>query len=198
MRKKFILRIFLITLFFSSLLFIFFKYNNKEEQVEKKILITEQEEPLETEEKFIGSNIIENVSYSAKDNKGNEYILKASEGVIDQKQNNYIFLTAVKASINLKDYNLIEISSNFGKYNINNYDTIFSKIVLITYLDNKIKGEYLDFSWEKNLLIISRDVFLENDKSSLKADVIEVDIEKKDIKIFMYDENKKVKINAID
>ena len=198
MRKKFILRIFLITLFFSSLLFIFFKYNNKEEQVEKKILITEQEEPLETEEKFIGSNIIENVSYSAKDNKGNEYILKASEGVIDQKENNYIFLTAVKASINLKDYNLIEISSNFGKYNINNYDTIFSKNVLITYLDNKIKGEYLDFSWEKNLLIISRDVFLENDKSSLKADVIEVDIEKKDIKIFMYDENKKVKINAID
>ncbi len=198
MRKKFILRIFLITLFFSSLLFIFFKYNNKEEQVEKKILITEQEEPLETEEKFIGSNIIENVSYSAKDNKGNEYILKASEGVIDQKQNNYIFLTAVKASINLKDYNLIEISSNFGKYNINNYDTIFSKNVLITYLDNKIKGEYLDFSWEKNLLIISRDVFLENDKSSLKADVIEVNIKKKDIKIFMYDENKKVKINAID
>ena len=98
----------------------------------------------------------------------------------------------------MKDYNLIEISSNFGKYNINNYDTIFSKNVLITYLDNKIKGEYLDFSWEKNLLIISRDVFLENDKSSLKADVIEVDIEKKDIKIFMYDENKKVKINAID
>ena len=198
MKKKFILRIFLITLFFSSLLFIFFKYNNKEQQIEKKILLTEKEEPLETEEKFIGSNIIENVSYSAKDNKGNEYILKASEGVIDQKENNYIFLTAVKASINLKDYNLIEISSNFGKYNINNYDTIFSKNVLITYLDNKIKGEYLDFSWEKNLLIISRDVFLENDKSSLKADVIEINIEKKDIKIFMYDENKKVKINAID
>ena len=198
MKKKFILRIFLITLFFSSLLFIFFKYNNKEQQIEKKIVLTEKEETLETEEKFIGSNIIENVSYSAKDNKGNEYILKASEGVIDQKQNNYIFLTAVKASINLKDYNLIEISSNFGKYNINNYDTIFSKNVLITYLDNKIKGEYLDFSWEKNLLIISRDVFLENDKSSLKADVIEVNIEKKDIKIFMYDENKKVKINAID
>ena len=198
MKKKFILRIFLITLFFSSLLFIFFKYNNKEEQIEKKMLITEQEEPIETEEKFIGSNIIENVSYSAKDNKGNEYILKASEGVIDQKENNYIFLTAVKASINLKDYNLIEISSNFGKYNINNYDTIFSKNVLITYLDNKIKGEYLDFSWEKNLLIISRDVFLENDKSSLKADVIEVNIEKKDIKIFMYDQNKKVNIKSVN
>ena len=198
MKKKFILRILLITFFLSSLLFIFFKYSSKEEKIEKKILLDEKQEPLENEEKFIGSNIIENVSYSSKDNKGNEYVLEASEGVIDQKENNYIFLTSVKARINLKDYNLIEISSDFGKYNINNYDTIFSKNVLITYLDNKIKGEYLDFSWKKNLLIISRDVFLKNDKSSLKADVIEVNIKKKDIKIFMYDENKKVKINAID
>ena len=55
----------------------------------------------------------------------------------------------------------------------------FFKNVIISYLDNKIKGDYLDFSWDKNLLIISRNVFLENNKSSLKADVIEVNIEKK-------------------
>ena len=107
MKKKFILRIFLITLFFSSSLFIFFKYSYKEEKIEKKILLVEKQDSLENGEKFIGSNIIENVSYSAKDNKGNEYILEASEGVIDQKENNYIFLTSVKARINLKDYNLI-------------------------------------------------------------------------------------------
>ena len=77
--------------------------------------------------------------------RGNEYKLEASEGVIDQKENNYIFLTSVKGVISLIDYNLIEIYSDFGKYNINNYDTIFSKNVIITYLDNKIKGEYLRF-----------------------------------------------------
>ena len=95
------------------------------------------------------------------------------------------------------NYDLIEISSDFGKYNIDNYDTIFSKNVIISYLDNKIKGEYLDFSLEKNLLIISRNVILENNESSLKADVIEMNIETKDIKIFMYEEDKKIKIKSL-
>ena len=148
--------------------------------------------------KIESSNIIEDVSYSAKDTKGNEYFLKASEGTIDQNDSNYIFLKSVNALINLKNYNLVEISSDFGKYNINNYDTIFSKNIIITYLDNKITGDYLDFSWEKNLMIISRDVILKNNKSSLQADVIEVNIETRDIKIFMYEENKKVNIKSLN
>ena len=93
---------------------------------------------------------------------------------------------------------MIEISSDFGKYNINNYDTIFSKNVIITYLNNKITGDYLDFSWDKNLMIISRDVTLDNEKSSLQADVIEVNIKTRDIKIFMYEEEKKVNIKSLN
>ena len=65
-------------------------------------------------------------------------------------------------------------------------------------MDNIIKGEYLDFSWDKNLMTISKNVILENDKSSLKADVIEVDIKNKNIKIFMYEENKKVNIKTLN
>ena len=156
-------------------------------------------ENLETaEENILSSNIIEEVSYSAKDVKGNEYLLNAVEGTIDQNDSNYIFLKYVKAVINLKDYELIEISSDFGKYNINNYDTIFSKNVIITYLNNKITGDYLDFSWDKNLMIISREVILQNDKNSLQADVIEVNIKTKDIKIFMYEDNKKVNIKSLN
>ena len=142
------------------------------------------------------SNIIEDVSYSAKDTNGNEYFLKASEGTIDQNESNFIFLKSVKAIIDLKDYKLIEISSDFGKYDINNYDTIFSKNVIITYLDNIITGDYLDFSWDKNLMLVSRDVILKNNKNSLRADVIEMDIKKRDIKIFMYEDSKKVNIRT--
>ena len=188
MKKKFVLRIFFFIIIFFFLLFFFLnqtiKYNHKRRG--KTI-----------EEKIDSSNIIKDVSYISKDSKGNEYKLEASEGVIDQKENNYIFLTSVKGVINLIDYNLIEISSDFGKYNINNYDTIFSKNVIITYLDNTIKGEYLDFSWDKNLMIISKNVILENDKSSLKTDVIEIDIRTKNVKIFMYEENKKINIKTL-
>ena len=41
-------------------------------------------------------------------------------------------------------------------------------------------------------------LFYENDKSSLKADVIEVDIRTKNVKIFMYEENKKLNIKTLN
>ena len=164
----------------------------------KKIELVKTESIENNEEEIRSLNIIQDVSYSAKDTKGNEYFVKASEGTIDQNYDNFIFLKSVKATINLENYKLIEISSDFGKYNTDNYDTIFSKNVIIKYLDNIIKGGYLDFSWGKNLMIISKNVVLESNQSSLPADVIEVNIEKKDIKIFIYEENKKVNIKSLN
>ena len=200
MKKKIVLGTSLIILFFSLLIFFYFKSNNEKKLIEeeKKVQLVENENLELIEEKIESSNIIEDVSYSAKDTKGNEYFLQASEGIIDQNDSNFIFLTSVTTNIKLKNYKLIEISSDFGKYNINNYDTIFSKNVIIKYLDNVIKGDYLDFSLDKKLMTISRDVTLNNDKSSLKADVVEVNIDTKDMKIFMYEENKKVSIKSLN
>ena len=200
MKKKIIFGTLITIFFFSLLIYFFFKSSNEKKLIEKKrkIELVEKKDIEINQEKIESSNIIEDVSYSAKDTKGNEYFLKASEGTIDQNENNFIFLKSVNAIINLKNYKLIEISSDFGKYNINNYDTIFSKNVIIRYLENKITGEYLDFSWDKNLMIISRDVTLDNEKSSLQADVIEVNIKTRDIKIFMYEEEKKVNIKSLN
>ena len=200
MKKKIIFGTLIVILFFSLLIFFYLNSIDEKKLIEKKkkIELIEKKSSERIEEQIESFNIIEDVSYSASDNKGNEYFLKASEGTIDQNNSNFIFLKSVNAIINLKNYKLIEISSNFGKYDINNYDTIFSKNVIITYLDNKITGDYLDFSWDKNLMIISKNVILENDKSSLKADVIEVNIKSRDIKIFMYEENKKVNIKLLN
>ena len=198
MRKKTILGIIVTTCFLFILFFLYFKSNQEEKIVEKKIEPIENENQEDLDEKIESLNTIEDVSYSAKDIKGNEYFLKASEGTIDQNESNFIFLKYVNATIKLKDYRLIEISSDFGKYNIKNYDTIFSKNVIITYLDNKISGDYLDFSLDKNLMIISRNVVMRSEKSSLKADVIEMDIKKRDFKIFMYEDSKKVNIKTLE
>ncbi len=198
MRKKILLGTLCIILFFSFFTFFYYKSNKNKNLIEKKKIESIEKEKNEIiESRIESSNIIEDVSYSAKDTKGNEYFLKASEGTIDQNESNYIFLKSVRGIINLKKYELIEILSDFGKYNVNNYDTIFSKNVIIKYLDNRITGDYLDFSWDENLMIISRDVTLKNNRSSLQADVIEVNIKTNDIKIFMYEENKKVKIKSI-
>ena len=47
-------------------------------------------------------------------------------------------------------------------------------------------------------MIISRDVVLENNESILQADVMEVNIKTRDIKIFMYEENKKINIQSFN
>ena len=96
----------------------------------------------------------------------------------------------------MKNSEIVTITSNFGKYNSENYDTIFSKNVTINYLDNKILGEYLDFSLIRNTMIISKDVIYTNINNILKADVIEMDIKTKDTKIYMYENKKKVNIKS--
>ena len=191
MERGFFLRVtFIITILILLLIIIFnLNQNNKVSVEEKKEVIQEEAE---------NSNYIKDVEYKSKDSSDNLYILKASEGIIDKSNSKIIYLTSIKAVIELNDYNSIDISSNFGKYNINTFDTIFSKNVIIKYLDNIIIGEYLELSLNKNLMTISRNVVFKNNKNSLKADVIEVDIRTKDIKISMYEENKKINIKSLN
>ena len=67
---------------------------------------------------------------------------------------------------------------------------------MINYLNNKITGEYLDFSLERNSMLISRKVVYTNLENILKADVVVIDIQTKDTKIFMLENNKKVNIKS--
>jgi len=188
MFKKIIILIFLILL----VAFFYFKliFEKKDKNNQDKIL--------DKNSQIYNSNLLENVRYFSKDAKGNQYSITASSGEIDLKNENIIFLKKVVSTIGLNNSEEIIITSDYGKYNTENYDTIFSKNIIILYLDNKITGEYLDFSIDRNTMIISRNVIYSNLENILKADVIEVDIETKDTKIYMYENNKKVNIKNKD
>ena len=197
MTKSFVLKILfglsaLIIIFFFSL-----KLFNKEKRasVEKEAIIEEIDKTT-VEEIDTTTNIIKDVSYRSNDTEGNEYVLNANEGQIDINNDKVIFLKGVEATITMVSGEIINIQSKFGKYNINNNDTIFSENVLIEYKDNNIKGNYLDFSLNRNSLIISKNVVYLNQKNVLRADVVEINISTKDTKIFMYEEKKKVKIKS--
>ena len=180
-------------LFGLSAIIIIFFFSHKLFNKEKR---TSVENEAIVEEKVSATNIIKDVSYSSNDAKGNKYVLNADEGQIDLNNDKVIFLTSVKATIIMASGEIINIQSKFGKYNINNYDTIFSENVLIEFEDNKIKGNYVDFSLNRNSLIISKNVVYLNQKNLLRADVVEINISTKDAKIFMYEEQKKVKIKS--
>ena len=173
------------------LIFIFFivSYFFKKKEIKQSVNETI------VEENFSNSNIIKDIKYVSKDLKNNEYIIEAREGEIDLNNSSVIFLKDVTAIIKMtKNNEKITIVSDFGKYNTVSFDTIFSKNIIINYLDNKITSDYLDFSMQKNLLIISKNVVYTNPDNILRADVVELDTITRDTKIFMYNSKKKVNI----
>ena len=153
---------------------------------------------LSENENLYSSNIIKDVNYISSDRKGNEYIINSEIGEIDINNPDIIYLTNVEATIRLKNSEKINITSNYGKYNSKNFDTIFSKNVIIKYLNNNITGEYLDFSLERNFMVVSRNVVYKSDDNILKADVLEMNVKTKDSKIFMYEKNQKVNIQSVE
>ena len=195
MKKKIFLKIVLLLSLIIITWFVYSEYFKEDKsKLSKRVNPTSEIE----EEAIYNSNIIKDINYTSKDLKGNEYILVAKEGEIDLDNSDIIFLTDVTAYIKLvKNSELIVITSNYGKYNTINYDTIFSKNVKIDYVDNIITGDYLDFSMMKNLLIVSRNVVYKNLENTMKADVIELDTTTKDTKIFMYNSNEQVNVTNI-
>jgi hypothetical protein len=108
MERGFFLRVtFVITISILLLIIVFnLNQNNKKSVEEKKEVVQEEVE---------NSNLIKDVEYKSKDSNDNLYILKASEGIIDQSNSKIIYLTSIKAVIELNDYNSIDISSNFDR-----------------------------------------------------------------------------------
>ena len=182
--KKIVKISLIISFLLIVILFIYLKFSKKTEII--------LQEPETQEEINYTSNIIKDVNYTTKDIEGNEYNITALEGEIDYNNSNILFLTKVEAFIKLKNDEIITIQSDYGKYNSDNFDTIFSKNVIIEYLNNKINGGYLDFSLERNSMIISKNVAYTNLNNTLEADVIELNIKTKDTKIFMHEKGKKV------
>ena len=189
MKKKIIISI--IIFFLILFIYLLFTGSNNEKAEQ-----TEQTEPNISNDISYSSNIIEDVYYLSKDIKGNEYIIKASQGEIDYNNPSIIYLTNVNGYVKMINSDDITISSEFGKYNIENFDTIFSKNVIIDYLDNNILGEYLDFSIKRSSMLMTRKIVYTNSNNILKADAIEIDLDTKDTKIYMFQNNKKVNIRS--
>ena len=190
MIRKIYTQLFLIFLLTVITLFLFFKYfkkTNIEDDLRGNI-----EQPINT-----GENLIENLKYLSTDKEGNEYKIEAKKGNIDKDNPDIIYLENVVPIILLKNSEYISIKSNFAKYNSKNFDTLFNDAVSVDYEDHLLTGNFLDLSFENNLVSIYDDVQYLSGFSSLSADRAEIDILNKNTKIFMESPGKKVLINNI-
>ena len=81
------------------------------------------------------NNIIKNLEYSSTDERGNSYVIKSEYGTIKKEkffENNIsyekdiIYMTNVTATIQLENSNLIDIYSDYARYDNVSYETNFS------------------------------------------------------------------------
>ena len=192
MNKKTIIQIILIFLIFLISLSFYLKYFSNNSKVLKD---TPLEEKIAANQNNT-STYIDNIDYVSFDAKGNKYQVTAEQAEIKIENSDVIFLTNVIAYIFIKDSDTVKITSNFGEYNSKNYDTIFSENVIVIYPGHKITGEYLDFSFLKNLGTMSTNVVYNGEKTNLFADKLEMNLSTKDTKIFMNDASEKVLIEG--
>jgi len=193
--KNKIFKIFFIFFFPVILLTGYFKFIKDNTSVDNNKL--NEATNIAIEDDSNNSNIIKNIKHVSKDLKGNEYIVEALEGEINLSNTDIMYLKDVTATIKIKDdRDIVLITSNFAQYNIESYDTIFSENVIVNYSENKMTGEYLDFSLINNLLTISENVIYTNNENILKADIAEMNIKSKDTKIFMFENYKKINIQS--
>ena len=187
MSKKTYIQLLLILLFIFISLFLFFKYF-------KSSGIQNYNKSNLEQTTTTGESLIEDLKYLSTDKEGNKYEIEAKKGNIDKNNPDIIYLENVSAIILLQNSDLILIKSNFAKYNIKNFDTLFNDSILVNYGEHVLKSGFLDLSFENNLVSLYDNVRYISGVSSLKADKAEIDILNKKTKIYMEDSSKKVQI----
>ena len=188
MAKKIYIQLFLLLILVIISLFLFFKYF-KQSNFKNDFKIN-VEQTTNTSD-----SLIEDLKYLSTDKDGNEYKIEAKKGNIDQTNPDVIYLENVKAIISLQSTDYISIESKFAKYNTKNFDTLFNDSVSVDYGEHILKSEFLDLSFENNLVSIYNNVRYQSGISFLRADKAEIDILNKKTKIFMENPNKKVQIS---
>ena len=139
MSKKLVIQLFLSSIIVIIVLGTFFYYKKDN----KKVIINADT----TEEIAIGknsSNLIDNIKYSSTDLNGNKYEINSLTGEIDIANPDVIMMTDVTAKITLITSEIINISSKYAKYNSSNYESNFTKNVVVTHLNNKINCNNMD------------------------------------------------------
>ena len=192
MSKKTGLQVLMVLIIILISLWFYLKYFSKNFEDVKETQVIEKID----ENQNSTSTYIDDINYVSTDTKGNKYQITAKQAEIKVENSDVMFLRDVVAFIYIKDSDKVKITSNFGKYNSKNYDTIFSENVILIYSGHKIIGKYLDFSFLNNLGTFTKNVIYTGEKTNLFADKIEMNLTTKDAKIFMNDTEKKVLIEG--
>ena len=208
MNKKTLIQIFLTTiLIIASFLIFNFFYVSKEGN---QNLETKKNTDINDKLKNTDKNIIKDVEYSLNNDKGDIYKVIADFGEVKIDNPDLMFLTNVTATVIFSDKMNIILTSDFANFNSKTFETTFLNNVQVKKNNEKITGDELYLvlenddkeildkpNIEENLIRISYNVIYKKPGYSLKADILELDLITKNIKIYMLNEKQKILAKSI-
>ena len=202
MKSSFVIQVFLLLLAIIISFFTVYHYFYKSENLDtskktEQLIESKNNNGLVTENKSKtkkDSNILENVEYENYDNEGNRYKITAEKGEIKDISANIIYMKNVVATIYLKNLEFLTITSTEAIFDNENFETNFSKNIKLKYLNHYLSGENLNFLFKQNLITMENQVVYKSLDTKLIADRIVIDLITKNSKIFMENDNKKIKI----
>ena len=174
--------ILIISLIFLVTYFLFF---NKNEDLVK---INEAEIDNKVDNKIL------DLKYNAIDEDGNSYVIESAAGKVSEKEKNLLILEKVTGVIKIKNSEDIIILSDFANYNKTTLDTYFYDNVRLTYDGHSIDSNELFMNYIDKNINIKDNVRYKGLNNKLYADIVEIDLVTKFSKIYMLDNQKKVKV----
>ena len=141
----------------------------------------------------IDNKILE-LKYNAVDVDGNSYIIESNAGKVSDKEKNVLILEKVTGIIKIQDSEDIIILSDFANYNKTTLDTYFYDNVRLKYDGHSIDSDELFMNYVDKNINIRNNVHYKGLNNKLYADIVEIDLVTKFSKIYMLDNQKKVKV----
>ena len=194
-KKLLITQIILLLLVTSIITYTYFLYVKKTSEINlidkdtKKKIETQLSKKTSTQE----GDIFYNIEYSGIDLAGNRYILKSEEAYNEKGNQEIVRMKFVEAFFYFKDDTVLNLKSLNGVYNSKTLDMIFDTDIKAQYNDSRLFAEKAEFNNSNNFLLISNNVTIEDPKGKIFADKLYFDIEKKELNISSFNNNK---INA--
>jgi LPS export ABC transporter protein LptC len=140
-------------------------------------------------------NLINKFKYEVKLVDDGQFEINAKSSKVENtKDGQIISMNDVEAmfidNINRK----IEIRSNTARFNTISNNINFFGDVKVRYLNNLIFANKLDFNYKNNNIKIHENIIYKGNYGSVQADNMEINLTTKNLKLFMNNENDRVKI----
>ena len=122
-------------------------------------------------------NVIKNLKYEIQIDNSRQYIITSESSEITNLNNvEVIQMNEVEAMLFDLNKAPLKIYSDKAIFNSSNYNTNFFGNIKISYEDNFMFANKLDFDFQSNQILISEDVKYVGSKSIIKSDIIKIDI----------------------